>query len=1084
MTKKEFHKSSLTPSKLMRLNRPEYYSDSTSTQAYRLSRPVLSHHLSTLTERNQHTPFETLCRALSQREICPNLRPQTGPEGGGDGKVDTETYPVADEISERWHEGLTNGGKERWAFAFSAKKRWPEKLRKDVKNIIETKREYSHIHFFTNQNPRAAVRLRIEQELTDKYNVRVTIYDRNWIEEKIINNHHEDLAHEILGVGDYDANKIIKGPKDTYREAELNEIETAFTQQDKSGVINFDSVSEALRVAKLSRGLERPRNETDGRFARAIRLAKKYGTERQHLVANYEHAWTCFWWFDDIDTVNELYNKVESLALTSQATADLEKLSNLYHVLVGWVRQQPGHDASSLRLKERSSALVSRLRVIASDTSSPNNALYAESLLTLHGLSDLEQENQSNKFDETWRQFIGIVDRAEGLAEFPAELVDKLITTISQFAPDSEILDELVLKLADFMGDRKKDGKQGEIFFLRGSQKLDAGKPIEAVTWFGKATVAFSKEEYQERLVETIHELTVAYYVAGLFWAGRTTALSCLTTLFSMTDEEGRIQDRLLPVLKIYILTCLRLGHLPDLLHAVFVLQNLRGQISLSEEYEQRLENELLEFDQLLSCSMMALEQSELCKLSELPPILDYLQLFNARTVLLYRLGYQAELRSDGSFPDDMTDHQVIELMQLVQSQPATEDLPRSIILNHSQQPFQAVTKVLGTYVRFSCDSEFSQILICEILISSLEGFAATMLNRRVYPCTSKADVLITTGGKKTEIKIDKYTFTIRVSWPRKLSLSDPSHSESVQKAVIEFVANTIDLITSSQNLGLLLDELVNHEKVFERCSMFGNTVIFHNRVFGASISKLSDFPVASIKNYPLKDKAPIIEPVTPPNRPKQKEVTSLSVQSHTDISVTSIVNPYLWDDAEWSGTGYFIVNPNYPPVLGLQFRNSELGFKIFEQLKERLGPVDKDELIRVAIVKGVNCAKPLHYRVHITTNRVAYKEQSREDNLTVFVSRFNLMEAETHDNIDLLMNHYEHFNAFFFAPVYQTTNGPRPELNLSLIKREVYVTDAWKIGKQHDDSPAVLPSDDVVVPKNIKNPPVYELLDKYKSRC
>ena len=28
------------------------------------------------------------------------------------------------------------------------------------------------------------------------------------------------------------------------------------------------------------------------------------------------------------------------------------------------------------------------------------------------------------------------------------------------------------------------------------------------------------------------------------------------------------------------------------------------------------------------------------------------------------------------------------------------------------------------------------------------------------------------------------------------------------------------------------------------------------------------------------------------------------------------------------------------------------------------------------------------------------------------------------------------------------------------------------------------LPSDDVVVPKNIKNPPVYELLDKYKSRC
>ena len=72
-------------------------------------------------------------------------------------------------------------------------------------------RVYSRIHFFTNHNSRATNRLRIEQELTDQYKVSVTIYDRNWIEKKTLDNHHEDLAHDTPGVGEFDTKKIDKG---------------------------------------------------------------------------------------------------------------------------------------------------------------------------------------------------------------------------------------------------------------------------------------------------------------------------------------------------------------------------------------------------------------------------------------------------------------------------------------------------------------------------------------------------------------------------------------------------------------------------------------------------------------------------------------------------------------------------------------------------------------------------------------------------------------------------------------------------------------------------------------------------------
>ena len=62
--------------------------------------------------------------------------------GGGDGKVDTKTYPVAGAVSDgRWI--AAPRGDDRWAFAFSAMKDWKRKVRSDVVKIAETDRGYS-----------------------------------------------------------------------------------------------------------------------------------------------------------------------------------------------------------------------------------------------------------------------------------------------------------------------------------------------------------------------------------------------------------------------------------------------------------------------------------------------------------------------------------------------------------------------------------------------------------------------------------------------------------------------------------------------------------------------------------------------------------------------------------------------------------------------------------------------------------------------------------------------------------------------------------------------------------------------------
>ena len=92
--------------------------------------------------------------------------------------------------------------------------------------------------------------------------------------------------------------------------------------------MEMQRVTEALLAGKLSRNLERPRTETDGRFSRAVRLADADGTYRQRLEARYERIWTGFWWFDDIALVNTSYDEFETLVLETDHARKLEFLCN------------------------------------------------------------------------------------------------------------------------------------------------------------------------------------------------------------------------------------------------------------------------------------------------------------------------------------------------------------------------------------------------------------------------------------------------------------------------------------------------------------------------------------------------------------------------------------------------------------------------------------------------------------------------------------------------------------------------------------------------------------------------------------
>jgi hypothetical protein len=368
------------PSEFMRGRRPELFSDSTERSELVLERSRLEYHLDSMTARSEEKQFEHYCRQLCAREICPSLRPQTGPTGGGDSKVDSDSLPVAKAISDQWYVGDAEElGAADLAFAFSAMKDWAPKVRADVKSIASTGRPYKRIYFVSNQFISDKRKGQLEDELRKKYRIPVSILDRTWLVDKTLNRKNIDIAVPALGMGDLEReHRKSTGVRDFAREKRLGELEERLA--DRSNYAgSYQMVEDAIESALVDRGMGSPKDEVRGRFERAIRLAKEHGGRLQQLRARYLWIWTAYWWFDDAATLRADYLDLEGEFLADASVWEVEYLVNLEIAIAGSAAVDgfvPAavHGAARARVHEA-------LARMAAQKGAPTQALWARTLL-------------------------------------------------------------------------------------------------------------------------------------------------------------------------------------------------------------------------------------------------------------------------------------------------------------------------------------------------------------------------------------------------------------------------------------------------------------------------------------------------------------------------------------------------------------------------------------------------------------------------------------------------------------------------------------------------------------------------------
>lgn len=1071
----------------MQERHPDLFSDSRADQEIALAKPVFEHHLETLTTRNEEAPFEYFCRALAEKTIAPNLRAQSGPMGGGDGKVDGDTYPVAEAISERWWVGGPKEGEE-WAFAFSAKKKWAEKVRGDVEKIAKTGRPYTRIYFITNQPAKASTRADIEKELRETHGIPVTILDRAWIVQQVYDHGHLALAVEKLNIAGVKVDVKVDGPLDAARIQELAQLDKRVVDPASYGGARYQLVEDIIEGALIARGLERPEFEIKARFLQAKSIAEKVGDPFQIMRVAYNRAWTAYWWFEDFGEFCDLYPEVERYALTADEAGHVEKLFNLWQLLFATHRYET-ETPERLDLAGRTQRLEEALTALSANAARPNNALQAETTLVLLRLAKAQAAMDQAKIEATWPAFESILDRCEHLGSYPVERLFDMSRELGKIF-DSDGFDRFFERLVDVMRTRRSEGDAGQAYIERGGQKLQHGKPYDAIRMFGRAEALLVKEEYKAELVVALAGGSTAYDEAGLHWAARNKILAAAERSFSVLKTEGQVILPAFACLRRLAWIELRLGRIPHTILAMVMGATVRAHLNL--EGDPDLDEEVTIQDAILGILLMRVPLEDLPELARLPATLDRYGLPMAEIAILHALGYDEKLRSDGYIPSDETPEGFKAFFEAWRTQPAAAQVAKTPILV-GQKSNALRSTILGCELTISAPSDPLALSVAESLLGGLEAFLATSDEGDVFPYREHFEITMRAGGADMLTPALEFADTQSeaavLTYPQDMTFADPAqttaYSDWLQSAIVDVLVRMVQV----KDVKSWLDKIAGEEKGFGRAVTFGNITTINRNVFGDPPKiLLSDWIDAASEEFlpkrteTLADPEPVKPRGGPPKfgkGPPPNGFPNYDKLKHSDRKVLSPIDMPLWDKAKWLGIGYADYGPDYPPVMALLFKNLEAGRAIFEGWLSRYGYDTADQSLRIALITGLNKSEPATYGASIGPNFESISES--DGRIFSTVARMHRMHPPTTENLDRFLKQYRKIGAFFIAPagVDEAMTTPDILMKQALVMRNLAVREAWQIGTNDPDA-SILDDedDDPIVPSDVTDPPVRAALE------
>lgn len=1036
-----------------------------------MSREEFEYRLETLTSRKEEERFERFCRALAEREICPNLRPQTGPTGGGDSKADADTYPVAKVIAERWYAGADTGaGDGVFAFAFSAKKQWKVKAEHDIRALTPhvSERGYTKIYFITNQFVSDKKRALAERELRKIAEVPVIILDRTWLIERVMQGRRWSCVEVAFGLAGLSANGTARlGPRDAEAESELELLDKDIADPARFENAPTQLAIAALDAALLARQLGREQQHLRARFDQAIGFARRSGQRRLVVNAIYLKAWSLYWWYDDADVVGALFDEMFSECSDSITAWDVEELTNLVSVLAGAVRFGWLSSATA-RLTERRQLIMTTASQLAEQPARPTDAAWARAQLTL---LELQVAAEAGLIEAAARRAVAsfneLLTRAEQLPEFPMTQLLRCIEVLSEIAPTSADIDALADRATEVIGRRAGWLAEARNLVERAREKSDRNEHSAVLHLLGRAWDRLYTHEGRDTYVLGSQLAAWSFVSLDLIWAARSHLILALHRMLREQAEVGEV-SRGAPSVALRVAYCdVLLGRISQAMECLLYADHLAGQRDDAEQDDYR--DERLRLDRTFALLVLRSEISDVGTIEVAASALGTVGLFATQAACLHVLG-------------DETGTAMLEHVF------ASSTRALALAL-HTELP-------VPNWGRSEHFSSRTYVLGCEVALYGPGSVAAHEIAETVLGLT---EALLAFGRDTSVIALtDRITVRLHASE----SLSGDLHATLLEDAIGD---NIVEITYRPDAPGGFL------------ASPEGGTALIHAAlVIATAMTGLTDFSVELFQSQATRERAlslamsytagaAIFGPQrldwlkllkaqqrTPYRRlvwwndevmsqaeamvatmePAEDEESSEPELKHSKMQQAGLIQHHLWNRAGWRGMFYAVPEDLHtPPTLGFGFTDTEAARKIFLGLSSRLSEGRHGARIHIGFVTGINRKAPTHYRVVIGP---AGPDKTKRRKVLFGLMRMLTMEPTSSENLERFWFAFRRIGRCHVVPVLQDGSWPPPFIDAPPLElsSEIVRIEAWRVEVGDVNAAAIRGDDDVIVPPGETNPP------------
>jgi len=1035
--------------------RPEKFSDSKVN--YKMPKEVFEFQLDQLSTYMKQDEFEEFTRQIVCRLITPNIIPQTGPTGGGDGKTDLETHTVSEDIATHWY--VPNGGchgEDKWAMAISCKAAWSPKIDNDVKNIVETGRGFTKILFFTNQAASSKQKATKQEKYKKDYNISVELYDRNWFVQSVYDNHCYEIAINTLNLSqEFIQNYKEEGPNDHKKRLALKELDERINQQSNTSGYDTQYIDDLLSAAILSREIEDAPVLIRGRFELALHESEKHGMSQQIYEIYYQQAWTTFYWFRNPDETFRLYCELKKLLKQDINVVRLEKLFNLYNILFTASLQNLFLD--SIDIHAEKSYFTKLYKQLETDKDHTSSFLYLK--ICLLEIKLIYEKSTSDGIDNIIQKLSEAMTEAEHHLDIHFESHFEIIEKLGEYIDDNEHYEDMLDKLSEILIQRNQGIDAADIQLRRGLQNIEKERYVEAIRHLGQCIQPFQKEETRDELINSCGLLADAYAHMDLLYSAKLFYMKSLSLLFHKIEVIGSIDHILITVLMELCNLELRLGQIAN-----FLLWFELMEIMVCPSRDFYSENYLQAKNRLDGMLAIRLANSD-CSLSGysiLPDVLARLGLYVSQDTLLHALGHDDAVSQN--FKDVLTAKADWETKM-------HEQLNSEIFLFNTYlattDHLKMQTIIRGCTLSITSSTDYKMQIYSEILLAYMESLLSTSTWKEVAIAmprihfnvmeTKDQCSCITPGDIPSD-----YTFRINLN-----TINDTE----IWDCLSIFIAHFMTKNAMTHNIENFFEGKQKNEKVLERLSVMMTHEQCCKNILG------EDFKNSVNKWVQLNDKDYFFQgtqAIRPFDNLKGKQ-SELRIYSH--------IVPVLWNEAKWKGCSFLYKSE--PIRLALCFANIDAGHKIIQGWQKEY---DEEKLnLRISFIRHVNAENPTWYKIQIGTDITQIKSEIDDVHKSfTTTSRLHMMTPKSSQNLDMFKAymHNRHECILTAVEILQDNQIVVDEkMPAGIPFSNIVFREAWEIGEMDIDSVVIMPNDHPIIPaEHQADAPVLKLLNKKRK--